>query len=59
MALTLTHYEHTLLIDTGLREDFGEKSGDLTGQRTRCFAENIAVNFESLIDLKPTPVGYQ
>ena len=59
MAVTLTHYEHTLLIDTRLREDFGEKSGDLTGQRTRCFVENIAVNFESLIHLNPTTVGYQ
>ena len=56
MALTLTHYERTLLIDTGLKEEFGEKSRDLTGQRTRCYVENIAVNFESLMHLNPNPV---
>ena len=59
MALTLTHYKRTLLIDTGLKEEFGEKSRDLTGQRTRCYVKNIAVNFESLMHLNPTPVGYQ
>ena len=59
MALTLTHYERTLLIVTGLKEEFGEKSRDLTGQRTRCYVENIAVNFDSLMHLNPTQVWYQ